>query len=155
MIGQYTFLFVTFLVLYQLNFEKKTPIQTLFFRFVEAQKAFHMAGRPDQALKVLQELTMNAVNENRSIIYLSIYTYLSTFLFLYFFIYLSINHTKLLRCYRNLPIYLSIYPSIYSRFDDASYYYWVLARQDLDMAAQEEHPQEYINKFKDHHRNRQ
>jgi hypothetical protein len=35
-------------------------------RFVEAQKAFHNAGRPDQAFKVLQELTLNAVHENRS-----------------------------------------------------------------------------------------
>ena len=48
-------------------------------RFVEAQRAFHQAGRPDEAFRVLQELTVNAVNE--------------------------------------------------SRFDDASYYYWILAMQ--------------------------
>ena len=71
-------------------------------RFVEAQKAFHMAGRPDQAFKVLQELTLNAVNENR--------------------------------------------------FDDASYYYWILAMQDLDMASRAENPIENVAKFKDHHR---
>ena len=35
-------------------------------RFVEAQRAFHMAGRPDQAGRVLQQLTINAVSESRS-----------------------------------------------------------------------------------------
>ncbi len=44
---------------------KTNRLKLSLLRFVEAQKAFHMAGRPDQALKVLQELTMNAVNENR------------------------------------------------------------------------------------------
>ena len=72
-------------------------------RFVEAQKAFHMAGRPDEAFRVLQELTMNAVNENR--------------------------------------------------FDDASYYYWILAMQDLEMAADDTAAaEENIAKFHDHHR---
>ena len=72
-------------------------------RFVEAQKAFHLAGRPDEAFRVLQELTINAVNENR--------------------------------------------------FDDASYYYWILAMQDLDMASSSaENPAVNIDKFKDHHR---
>ncbi len=65
--------------------------------------------RPDQALKVLQELTMNAVNENRCRIYLSIY--LSTYLFNY----LSLDHTILWRCSRMriVSIFLSIYLSIY------------------------------------------
>ena len=71
-------------------------------RFVEAQKAFHLAGRPDEAFRVLQELTINAVNENR--------------------------------------------------FDDASYYYWILAMQDLDMARNADNPTEHVYKFKDHHR---
>ena len=70
-------------------------------KFVEAQKAFHMAGRPDEAFRVLQELTHNAVNE--------------------------------------------------SRFDDASYYYWILAMQDLDMANQAEDPSELLEKFREHH----
>ena len=33
--------------------------------FLAAQKAFHKAGKPEQAFKVLQELTHNAVTENR------------------------------------------------------------------------------------------
>ena len=70
-------------------------------KFVEAQKAFHMAGRPDEAFRVLQELTLNAVNE--------------------------------------------------SRFDDASYYYWILAMQDLDMAHEANDPTELLEKFREHH----
>jgi len=49
--------------------------------------AFHKAGRPEEAFKVLHQLTVNAVNE--------------------------------------------------SRFEDAGYYYWILARQCLDIANQE------------------
>ena len=70
-------------------------------RFVEAQRAFHQAGRPDEAFRVLQELTVNAVNENR--------------------------------------------------FDDASYYYWILAMQDLDMAQAAEEPGPHIAKFREDH----
>ena len=79
------------------------PVSQLlhYLRFVEAQRAFHQAGRPDQAFRVLQELTVNAVNENR--------------------------------------------------FDDASYYYWVLARQDLDMAREAEDPAPLVAKFREHH----
>ncbi|XP_065829391.1 intraflagellar transport protein 122 homolog [Oscarella lobularis] len=51
-------------------------------RFDEAQKAFHRAGRSDEAGKVLEQLLENALNENR--------------------------------------------------FTDASYYYWLLAKQSLD-----------------------
>ncbi|KAK6627629.1 hypothetical protein RUM44_010107 [Polyplax serrata] len=53
-------------------------------RFVEAQKAFHQAGKLDEAFYVLQQLTLNAVNEGR--------------------------------------------------FQDAGYYYWVLAQQYLELA---------------------
>ena len=48
--------------------------------------AFHKAGKPEEAFRVLEQLTMNAVNENR--------------------------------------------------FDDAGYYYWMLAMQCLDLAAE-------------------
>src|SRR4051794_31728325 len=34
-------------------------------RFDEAQDAFKMAGKPDESLKMLQQLTHNAVTENR------------------------------------------------------------------------------------------
>lgn len=57
-------------------------------KFVEAQKAFHKAGRPDEAFNVLNELTLNAVNE--------------------------------------------------CRFDDASYYYWILSNQYVDLAREEQ-----------------
>ena len=67
-------------------------------KFVEAQKAFHKAGRPDEAFKVLNELTLNAVNE--------------------------------------------------SRFDDASYYYWILSNQYIDLAREgEEKEFENLKKF--------
>ncbi|GLH03389.1 POC1 centriolar protein homolog [Gryllus bimaculatus] len=70
-------------------------------KFVDAQKAFHKAGRPEEAFHVLQELTHNAVNE--------------------------------------------------ARFQDASYYYWILARQCLDIASQNaERQQEMIAKFYEH-----
>ncbi|KAL0279839.1 UNVERIFIED_CONTAM: hypothetical protein PYX00_001315 [Menopon gallinae] len=55
-------------------------------KFVEAQKAFHQAGRPDDAFNVLEQLTLNAVNE--------------------------------------------------TRFQDAGYYYWVLAQQCLELAGE-------------------
>uniref|UniRef100_T1IRE0 Intraflagellar transport protein 122 homolog n=1 Tax=Strigamia maritima TaxID=126957 RepID=T1IRE0_STRMM len=69
-------------------------------RFVDAQQAFHKAGRQDEALRVLEQLTLNAVNENR--------------------------------------------------FDDAGYYYWMLARQCLDMALGDD---KMLEKFKENYRN--
>ncbi|XP_069671472.1 intraflagellar transport protein 122 homolog [Periplaneta americana] len=70
-------------------------------KFAEAQKAFHKAGRLDEAFRVLHQLTLNAVNE--------------------------------------------------SRFQDAGYYYWVLARQCLDIASQnDEQKEEMITKFYEH-----
>lgn len=70
-------------------------------KFAEAQKAFHKAGRLDEAFRVLHQLTLNAVNE--------------------------------------------------SRFQDAGYYYWVLARQCLDIANQDETQKvEMISKFYEH-----
>ena len=65
-------------------------------RFVDAQKAFHKAGRPDEAFRVLNELTLNAVNE--------------------------------------------------SRFDDASYYYWILSMQYADLAKGDER---MVRKFRE------
>ncbi|CAG0915966.1 unnamed protein product [Notodromas monacha] len=54
--------------------------------FIEAQQAFHRAGRLDEAFHVLEQLTVNAVNERR--------------------------------------------------FNDASYYYWVLSMQYLEVAGE-------------------
>ncbi|CAL4124428.1 unnamed protein product, partial [Meganyctiphanes norvegica] len=34
-------------------------------KFLQAQQAFHKAGKPEEAFRVLEQLTMNAVNENR------------------------------------------------------------------------------------------
>jgi intraflagellar transport protein 122 len=65
-------------------------------RFVEAQKAFHKAGRPDEAFRVLNELTLNAVNE--------------------------------------------------SRFDDASYYYWILSMQYAELSKEDER---MVKKFRE------
>ncbi|XP_051509236.1 intraflagellar transport protein 122 homolog isoform X2 [Myxocyprinus asiaticus] len=67
-------------------------------RFEEAQKAFHKAGRQAEAVKVLEQLTHNAVVE--------------------------------------------------SRFNDASYYYWMLSMQCLDIARDnEEKKDEMLKKF--------
>lgn len=67
-------------------------------RFEEAQKAFHKAGRQDEAVRVLEQLTHNAVVE--------------------------------------------------SRFNDASYYYWMLSMQCLEIAQDEEKKQEaMLQKF--------
>ena len=63
---------------------------------MDAQKAFHKAGRPDEAFRVLNELTLNAVNE--------------------------------------------------SRFDDASYYYWILSMQYADLAKGDER---MVKKFRE------
>ncbi|XP_051964785.1 intraflagellar transport protein 122 homolog isoform X1 [Xyrauchen texanus] len=67
-------------------------------RFEEAQKAFHKAGRQADAVRVLEQLTHNAVVE--------------------------------------------------SRFNDASYYYWMLSMQCLDIARDnEEKKDEMLKKF--------
>ncbi|XP_053480566.1 intraflagellar transport protein 122 homolog isoform X3 [Ictalurus furcatus] len=67
-------------------------------RFEEAQKAFHKAGRQAEAVKVLEQLTHNAVVE--------------------------------------------------SRFNDASYYFWMLSMQCLDIARDnEEKREEMLKKF--------
>ncbi|KAK9970108.1 hypothetical protein ABG768_026076 [Culter alburnus] len=67
-------------------------------RFEEAQKAFHKAGRQAEAVRVLEQLTHNAVVE--------------------------------------------------SRFNDASYYYWMLSMQCLDIARDNtEKKEEMLKKF--------
>ncbi|NP_998055.1 intraflagellar transport protein 122 homolog [Danio rerio] len=67
-------------------------------RFEEAQRAFHKAGRQAEAVRVLEQLTHNAVVE--------------------------------------------------SRFSDASYYYWMLSMQCLDIAREDsEQKQEMLKKF--------
>ncbi|XP_022909973.2 intraflagellar transport protein 122 homolog [Onthophagus taurus] len=68
-------------------------------KFVQAQKAFYKAGQPDEAFRVLQQLTENAVVENR--------------------------------------------------FQDAGYYYWILSRQCLELAQENNETQqnEMIKKF--------
>ncbi|XP_054168644.1 intraflagellar transport protein 122 homolog [Oppia nitens] len=66
-------------------------------RFVEAQHAFHKAGKQTEASHVLQQLMNNAINENR--------------------------------------------------FNDASYYCWILANQYLDLA--NESPNHEMNQFID------
>ncbi|XP_051524720.1 intraflagellar transport protein 122 homolog isoform X2 [Myxocyprinus asiaticus] len=67
-------------------------------RFEEAQKAFHKAGRQAEAVRVLEQLTHNAVVE--------------------------------------------------SRFNDASYYYWMLSMQCLDIARDnEEKKNDMLKKF--------
>ncbi|BES91638.1 Intraflagellar transport 122 homolog (Chlamydomonas) [Nesidiocoris tenuis] len=63
--------------------------------FVEAQKAYHKAGHPEEAFRVIRQLTENAITENR--------------------------------------------------FNDASYYYWLLANQALQMA-NNNHP-ELVEKY--------
>ncbi|XP_028906907.1 intraflagellar transport protein 122 homolog [Ornithorhynchus anatinus] len=68
-------------------------------QFEEAQKAFHKAGSQGEAIKVLEQLTHNAVVENR--------------------------------------------------FNDASYYYWMLSMQCLDIAQDESQKEEMLRKF--HH----
>ncbi|XP_075229721.1 intraflagellar transport protein Oseg1 isoform X2 [Lycorma delicatula] len=70
-------------------------------KFIEAQKAFHKAGRPDEAFNVLHQLTQNAVEE--------------------------------------------------SRFNDASYYYWLLSRQCLDLATHRpDQRDEMVDQFFEH-----
>ncbi|XP_039530512.1 intraflagellar transport protein 122 homolog isoform X2 [Pimephales promelas] len=67
-------------------------------RFEEAQRAFHRAGRQAEAVRVLEQLTHNAVVE--------------------------------------------------SRFSDASYYYWMLSMQCLDIAREDsEKKEEMLKKF--------
>lgn len=71
-------------------------------RFVEAQQAFYRAGKVTQAFGVLQQLTKNAINEQR--------------------------------------------------FDDASYYCWILSRQCLDVARNASDDAQrvgYLRKFHD------
>ncbi|XP_040577415.1 intraflagellar transport protein 122 homolog [Lepeophtheirus salmonis] len=74
-------------------------------KFVEAQRSFHKAGRPDEAFRVLNQLTLNAVNE--------------------------------------------------SRFEDASYYHWILSLQFVDLANEETDPRrvdEYLKNFREYQR---
>ncbi|XP_057655488.1 intraflagellar transport protein 122 homolog isoform X2 [Diorhabda carinulata] len=68
-------------------------------KFVEAQKAFHKAGKSQEAFKVFIQLTDNAVSE--------------------------------------------------CRFQDASYYYWIMSRQYLDMSREnKEKTEQYLNYFR-------
>ncbi|XP_050311771.1 intraflagellar transport protein 122 homolog [Anthonomus grandis grandis] len=69
-------------------------------KFVLAQKAFHKAGKSEEAFKVFQQLTSNAVAE--------------------------------------------------TRFDDASFYHWIISRQYLDLAKQSDNKQQWcLEKFQE------
>ncbi|KAJ8959436.1 hypothetical protein NQ318_022128 [Aromia moschata] len=68
-------------------------------KFVQAQKAFHKAGRSEEAFKVFFQLTDNAVDE--------------------------------------------------CRFQDASYYYWIVSRQYLDLCKENnDNREQYLEQFK-------